>query len=213
MREELYKWRYQALALKVAKEMRKRRFEVHVVETRDELIAKIKSLISQGASVATGGSITLSENSVLDLLRSGEYVFFDRYSAKTPEERRELELKAFSADFYLSSVNAITEDGKLVFLDGNGNRVAAITYGPKNVLIVGSVNKVVKDVEDARDRLRFISPMNSKRLNLETPCTKTGYCSDCTASQRICNYFVVVESSARFPERIKVILTTFDSGL
>jgi len=213
MREELYKWKYLALASKVAKEMQKRRFEVHIVETKDELVDKIKGLIPQGSSVATGGSLTLTETGILDLLRSGDYVFFDRNSAKTPEERRELELKAFNVDFYLASANAITEDGKLVFLDGNGNRVAAITYGPKNVLIVASVNKVVKDIEEARERLRFISPMNSKRLNLETPCTKTGYCSDCTAPQRICNYFVVVESSARLPERIKVILTTFDCGL
>ncbi|WP_448374510.1 lactate utilization protein [Fervidobacterium sp.] len=213
MRAELYKWKYLALASKVATQMQKRRFEVHIVETKDELIDKIKGLIPQGSSVATGGSLTLTETGILDLLKSGDYIFFDRNSAKTPQERRELELKAFNVDFYLSSANAITEDGKLVFLDGNGNRVAAITYGPKNVLIVASVNKVVKDVEEARERLRFISPMNSKRLNLETPCTKTGYCSDCTAQHRICNYFVVVESSARLPERIKVILTTFDSGL
>lgn len=213
MREELYSWKYRALAEKLAKEMKRRHFEVHIVESKESLTKKIRDLVPEGSTVANGGSLTLIENGVLDIFKNEKYVYYDRYAAKTLEERRELELKAFTVDFYLSGANAITEDGKLVFLDANGNRVAAIVYGPKNVIVVTSVNKVVKDVEDARERLRFISPMNSKRLNLTTPCVQRGFCYDCTTSDRICNYFVVVESSARIPGRIKVILMTFESGL
>ncbi|MFN4268139.1 MAG: lactate utilization protein [Fervidobacterium pennivorans] len=213
MREELYLWKYKALAEKLAKEMKRRHFEVHIVNSKEELLKKVRELVPEGSTVANGGSLTLIENGVLDIFRNGNYVYYDRYAAKTPEERRELELKAFTVDYYLSGANAITEDGRLVFLDGNGNRVAAIVYGPKNVIIVSSVNKVVKSMEDARERLRFISPMNSKRLNLSTPCVQKGFCYDCASSDRICNYFVVVESSARIPGRIKVILTTFETGL
>jgi L-lactate utilization protein LutB len=125
----------------------------------------------------------------------------------------EIELEAFRADFYLCSANEITEDGKIVLLDGNGNRAAAVIYGPKNVVLIASINKVVKNVEDARERLKFISPMNSKRLNLRTPCTITGICHDCSSEQRICNYFLVIESSHRQSKRIKVLLTTFELGL
>ncbi|MGQ9856462.1 MAG: lactate utilization protein [Fervidobacterium sp.] len=213
MRAELYNWRYESLAEQLSKEMKKRYFEVFVVHSKEELLETVKSIIPEGVSVSNGGSLTLTETGILDLLRSGNYVYYDRASAQTSQERKEIELKSFTVDYYLSSANAITSDGKLVFLDGNGNRVAAILYGPKNVVIIASVNKVVDDVENARRRLQFISPMNSKRLNLETPCTKIGYCVDCNNNQRICNYFVTVESSARQPGRIKVILTTFESGL
>lgn len=213
MRVELYNWRYESLAEQLSKEMKKRYFDVFIARSKEELLETVKSIIPEGASVSNGGSLTLAETGVLNLLRSGNYVYYDRASAQTIQERKEIELKSFTVDYYLSSANAITNDGKLVFLDGNGNRVAAVLYGPRNVVIIASVNKVVEDVENARRRLQFISPMNSKRLNLETPCIKTGYCVDCSNKQRICNYFVVVETSARQPGRIKVVLTTFESGL
>lgn len=213
MREELYNWKYQNVAESLKKTLEKKAFDVYIATNQDELIGLVKSLIPEGATVTSGGSLSVSESGVLDVLKSGEYKFLDRTSASSMEERKSIELAAFTCDFYLCSANAITEDGKLVFLDGNGNRAAAVIYGPKNVLLIASVNKVVKDLGDARERMRYISPMNSKRLNLKTPCTVTGMCHDCASEQRICNYFVVVESSFRQPKRIKVILTTFELGL
>lgn len=213
MREELYSWKYESIAEKLKNVLEKRAFDVYIAKNKDELIDLIKSLIPKGVTVTSGGSLSVSESGVLDVLKSGEYNFLDRTKAKSLEERKAIELAAFTCDFYICSANAITEDGKLVFLDGNGNRAAAVIYGPKNVLLIASVNKVVKDLDDARKRMRYISPMNSKRLNLKTPCTVTGMCHDCASEQRICNYFVVVESSFRQPKRIKVILTTFELGL
>ncbi|ABS60289.1 lactate utilization protein [Fervidobacterium nodosum] len=213
MRSELYNWKYNSLAQKIKPVLERKGFEVYVVNSTDELLSTVSSIIPEKSMVTSGGSLSVSESSVLELLKSGKYNFLDRTSAKTPEEKREIELAAFRSDYYVCSTNAITEDGKLIFLDGNGNRVAAVIYGPKNVLLISSLNKVVKDIEEARERLRYISPMNSKRLNLKTPCTINGLCQDCLSSNRICNYFVVVESSLRQPKRIKIILTTFELGL
>ncbi|MEN3042171.1 MAG: lactate utilization protein [Fervidobacterium sp.] len=213
MREELYNWKYEHVAQTLKKSLEKRAFEVHIAKSEEDLINLINLMIPQGATVASGGSLSILESGILDILRSEKYNFIDRAKAKTPEERRNLEIAAFSSDFYLCSANAVTEDGKLIFLDGNGNRVAAIAFGPKNIILVVSVNKVVKNLDEAIERIRMISPMNAKRLELKTPCNATGFCHDCASDQRICNYFLIVESSFRQPKRIKVILTTFELGL
>ncbi|KUK23554.1 MAG: Uncharacterized protein XD57_0339 [Thermotoga petrophila] len=213
LREELWLWKKEKLAEHVANNLRKKKHEVWIARGREEILERVKELIPEGATVSAGGSLTLADTGVIELLRSGRYNFLDRAAAKTREEVEEIYRKSFWADYYFTSANAITEDGKLVFLDGNGNRVAAVVFGPKNVVVIASVNKVVKDVEEARERLRYISPMNSKRLNLETPCTKTGFCADCSSPQRICDYFLVVESGVRQPGRFKVILTLEDFGL
>lgn len=213
MREQLYVWKYEKLAEKISQELKKRGFETWVVKSKEELLKTVDELITPNSTVAVGGSVSLQETGILEFLRSGKYNFLDRYSVKNAEERREIELKSLGADYFLCSANAITEDGKLVFLDGNGNRVAALSFGPRTIIIVASVNKVVPSVQEARERIRYISPMNCKRLNLETPCTKTGWCIDCSSPMRICNYFLVVETSYRQPGRFKIILTTFELGL
>lgn len=213
MRQELYRWKYGKIAENLVKKLKQRGFGVAVVNDRAELLGMLAEMIPEGSTVSTGGSITLTETGVIELLRSGKYNFLDRSQARTTEERRKIELESLGADVYLCSVNAITEDGRLLLLDANGNRVAAVMFGPRKVILISSVNKVVKDLNEARERLRYISPMNSKRLKLETPCTQTGFCVDCSSPQRICNYLVVVESSHRSPGRISVILATFEEGL
>ncbi|HOK87335.1 MAG TPA: lactate utilization protein [Fervidobacterium sp.] len=213
MREELYSWKYEHIAIAMAKKMKMRGFEAHVIDTNEKLISKLSEVIPEDSVVTTGGSVTLTETGIIDFLKSGKFQFLDRNAAANTEEKRMIELKAFDSEYYLCSANAITEDGRLVFLDGTGNRTAAVIYGPKNVIIVASINKIVRDIEDARDRLRYISPMNCRRLDLKTPCVETGECMDCSNRERICNYFVVVESSYRAPGRIKVLLTTFELGL
>ncbi|QTA38049.1 lactate utilization protein [Thermosipho ferrireducens] len=213
MRKELFQWKYQALASRVADSLSKKGHEVFIVQSAREALKKVDEIIPEGASVAVGGSLTIGESGILEHLRSGKYKFIDRYAAKTREEKEKLEKEAFFADYYLCSANAITEDGEIALLDGNGNRVAAVIYGPKNVILVVSVNKIVRNLPEARERIRYISPMNSKRLNLSTPCVQTGMCIDCASYQRICNYYVIIESGHRSPGRIKIILILEELGL
>ncbi|MBO8160534.1 MAG: lactate utilization protein [Thermosipho sp. (in: Bacteria)] len=213
MREELYKWKYNMLAIKVADALNKKGHDSYIVKNSKEALEKIIKIIPEGSKVATGGSLTLTKIGLLDVLRNGNYEFLDRYSAKTNEEKEKIEREAFFADYYLCSANAITESGEIALLDGNGNRVAAVIFGPKNVILVTSINKIVKNLEEARERIRYISPMNTKRLNLNTPCVQTGYCVNCSSHQRICNYYTIIESGYRHPGRIKVILVLEELGL
>ncbi|ANQ54131.1 MULTISPECIES: lactate utilization protein [unclassified Thermosipho (in: thermotogales)] len=213
MRRDLYLWKYFSLARKVADNLNKKGHDAYIVKDTNEALKKVLELIPENSSVATGGSLTLNQIKLLDALRNGNYIFYDRYSAKSKEEKYELERKAFFADYYICSANAITENGEIALLDGNGNRVAAVIYGPKNVILVTSVNKIVSNLLEARERIRYISPMNSKRLDLNTPCTQTGYCINCASAQRICNYYTIIESDHRHPGRIKVILVLEELGL
>jgi L-lactate utilization protein LutB len=165
------------------------------IQSRDELLEKIKELVSEGATVSCGGSATLTELGLLEHLRSGRYDFLDR-AAKgiTEEEKKEVHRKTFSADVFFTSTNALTEDGQLFNVDGGGNRVAAMLFGPDKVLVVCGVNKIVKNIEEAIERNKRLSaPINAKRLNRNTPCAKVGYCMDCSSNDRICNEYTVIK--------------------
>ncbi|RKX40294.1 MAG: lactate utilization protein [Thermotogae bacterium] len=211
MREKLYLFKYENISSKISSVLKKKGYDTYIVSNRDEVRALVESLIPEGSTVSSGGSLTLQECGILDLLRSGKYRFLDRYEASTDIEK--LQRETFYCDYYLCSANAVTENGELVFMDGVGNRVAAVSYGPKNVLIVVSVNKVVKDLNAARERIRYIAPMNAKRLNLSTPCAQTGFCCDCDSDQRICQNLLILESSTRTSGRITVVLVTEELGL
>ncbi|WP_144380769.1 lactate utilization protein [Thermotoga profunda] len=210
MREELYKFKYKSLCEKVKPILEKKQFEVYIVENVQQAKELVEKLIPEGSVVSSGGSLTLSDSGILDLLRSGRYKFLDRY---TSSDRRKTELEAFNSDYYLCSANAITMNGELAFMDGFGNRVASVTYGPKNVILIVSANKIVENLEAARERIRYIAPMNAKRLSLSTPCATTGICQDCDSPQRICRYFHVVYDSRNLPKRIKIIFVLEELGL
>ncbi|NLX63383.1 MAG: lactate utilization protein [Clostridiaceae bacterium] len=177
------------------------------VESKDEVVNKVAELINEGETVAVGGSVTLEETGVLEHLRSGRYNFLDRYEeGLTRNQVEEIFRKSFFADTYLTSTNAITEDGELYNVDGNGNRVAAMIYGPKSVIVVAGINKIVKNTDEAIERVRRIAaPANTIRLNKNTPCAKTGYCVDCRTEDRICCSYTVFRQQ-RQKDRIKVIL-------
>ncbi|MGI6122685.1 MAG: lactate utilization protein [Acetivibrionales bacterium] len=177
------------------------------VETKDEVIGKVSEFINEGDLVAVGGSVTLFETGVIDHLRSGRYSFLDRYMEDLSRTQlEEIYRKSFFADTYLTSTNAITEDGELYNVDGNGNRVAAMIYGPKSVIVVAGVNKIVKNIDEAIERVRRIAaPANSTRLERDTPCVKTGYCVDCKKEDRICCSYTIF-GQQRQKDRIKVIL-------
>lgn len=193
--------------------LKKNNMNGYYAKNRDEVIELIKDIVSEGSKVAVGGSETLSELGILEHLRSGRYDFLDRYKAGlTREEITNIFKQSFLTDAYFSSCNAITENGELYNVDGNGNRVAAMLYGPDKVIVICGVNKIVKDVDEAIKRNREISaPMNAKRLNKKTPCTKVGYCMNCNSPERICNEYTLIKKQ-RSSERMYVIFLNENLG-
>lgn len=171
----------------------------------------VKELIPHGATVACGGSMSLEEAGIMEILRSGDYTFWDR-AAVDSTQQDEILRKAFFADYYLSSTNAVTEQGELYNVDGNANRVAALCYGPKHVLFVVGYNKIVPTLEHAKERVQAVAaPANAIRLHRDTPCTITGHCENCHSPQRIC-CTTVIHQQQREPGRIQVILVGEELG-
>jgi len=179
----------------------------YYVETRDQVVPLLKELIEEGSTVAFGGSQTLDQCAVLPFIRNGSFTVLDRYApGLTPQELKELYRKSFSADVYLSSINAITEDGWLYAVDGSGNRVAALIYGPEKVIIIAGINKIVENLDEAATRVeRIAGPANAMRLNLKTPCVEQGVCQDCNDDSRICCSYIAL-GHQKPKGRISVIL-------
>jgi len=189
------------------KNLKKRNMEGSFVEDRSELMIILKGLIDEKSTVGVGDPMTLFETGVIDFLRNGDYVFLDKYrDGITSEEKKEIYLQNFSANTFMCSTNALTEDGELYNIDGNGSRVAPMLYGPKQVILVTGINKIVKDIEEAEKRVRnYAAPIDAKRLNKDTPCTTLGYCVDCKSPNRICNDFTIIRGQF-IKNRIKVII-------
>ena len=179
--------------------------EAYYVKTAAEVRAFVEQLVPAGATVSNGGSVSLAETGVMELLAGGRYHYLDRSKAQG-DELAALYRQVFSADWYFASANAVTEAGEIYNVDGNANRVAAITFGPKNVLLVVGCNKLVKDMPTAEERVRQIAaPANTARLGCKTPCAVTGKCEDCHSPGRIC-CTAVVHRYQREQGRIKVLL-------
>ena len=201
---------------KVMRNLEKHNMLPYFVERKEDVVPLVQSLIPPGARVTVGGSMTLKECGVMDHLRSGRYEFLDREKpGLSRAEIEEIYRDAFRSDVYLCSSNAITENGELFNVDGNSNRVAALLYGPKSVILVVGVNKIVETVSQAAQRVKHIAaPQNCVRLNCDTFCRSAGKCSmadrseigsGCNSASRICcNY--VISSMQREKNRIKVIL-------
>lgn len=185
----------------------------YYVESIFQLHELIRKLMPEGQTVGCGDSVTLEQTGVYEYVRDHHYNFLDKHQeGLSHEEKRELYLKNFRADTFLTGINAVTADGKLFNIDGNGSRVAPIIYGPKQVIAVVGTNKIAKSVDDAILRTRQIAaPLDAKRLGKETPCTKLGRCIDCHHSQRICNDFVLITGQFE-KERIKVIFIDGNYG-
>lgn len=198
---------YEKSGLKVCENLKKRFFDAYYVNTKEEALNKALSLIPKEHTVSWGGSITFEQIGLKDALINHGYNLIDRDSAASPQERADLMHKALCCGTFIMSANAVVSDGELVNTDGNGNRVAALCYGPKNVLVLAGMNKVVKSVDDAFNRVRNIAaPATKQRFeNLKTPCGITGQCADCCTEDSICNQFVLTRLC--HPKgRIKVIL-------
>jgi len=191
----------------VLEALARNRMDAVYAETKEEARALTEKLIPEGAVTAVGGSETLAEAGILDLLRSGKYRFLDRYDENlTKAQKADLYRQCFAADWLLASANAITEDGWIYQVDGAGTRVAPMIFGPEHVLIVAGINKVVPDMDAAAARVRTVAaPKNAVRLGKKTPCTVTGKCEDCLSPDRICCTYTAF-GFQRIPGRIKVIL-------
>ncbi len=203
---------YQKLAATVIKGLNKRHMEGYYCDTAEAAKELALSLIPADSSAAFGGSVTLDEVGIPDALRSRSDVnLLDRSKATSPEETKKIFHDSLSCDYYLMSTNAITQDGELINIDGTGNRVAALIYGPENVIIIAGLNKVVKDVEEGVSRSRnTAAAQNCIRLSKNTPCSVTGVCGNCLG-ETICDQIVITRAS-RVPNRIKVILVGEELG-
>jgi L-lactate utilization protein LutB len=202
------------LGPRVVKALESRSFEAWYFEDAAAAAEKILALIPEEHTVSWGGSLTVDGLDIQKLLEKRGAVLIDRDKAGSKEERIDLMRRALLCDTYLCGANAVSEDGQLVNIDGMGNRVAALCFGPRQVIVAAGMNKVVKTVEDALVRAKTIAaPRNTQRFpNLKTPCHETGSCANCLSAESICNY-IVTTRRCNPPGRIKVILIGQDLGL
>ena len=204
--------RNERLAQTIIKNLKRRHIEGFYCPTGEDAVKKVSELIEDGSSVTWGGTMTVRDLGIPEALkRRGTLEVIDRDLATTAEEKQAMYLRAFSTDVYLSSANAISEDGVIVNIDGNGNRVAAITWGPRKVIFVIGLNKVAQTVEAALARARSTaSPVNAARFDIKTPCQTDGVCHNCNSADSICNYVHFLRNSPR--GRHQVVLVGEDLG-
>ncbi len=209
MPKEIYN---QINAKKIIENLEKRNMQGFFVKTKEDALKKALELMPKKSTVCFGGSQSIAQIGLIDALHNEDYIVYDRAKANSQEEIDDIYRKAFTSDFYLASANAITLDGKIVNIDGTGNRVAAMIYGPKNVILIVGINKIAKDEASAIDRVKnYASPINAIRLNRKTPCAIKGNCYDCLADDTICCVTTVTRYS-RYKDRIKVILVEEELG-
>ena len=209
---EPHKLYYEKVSGNLLKEFKKRNMDAGYFDNRRDLLDYLTGLIPEKAVVSWGGSMTLKDTGVIEFLKSGKYKTFDRDSAKDAAELRKVFVDSLSSDYYFMSSNAVTMDGKLVNIDATGNRVAALCYGPENVIVIAGMNKVVRDETAALDRVKnYTCPLNTLRLSKNTPCSKSGKCSHCLGPESICSITVVTRKS-QINGRIKVLLVGEDLG-
>lgn len=199
--------------LMIIEKLRKNNMNGYYARSKDQVVDIVKDLLEKESTVAVGGSNTLFEAGIIEFLRSDTYSFYDRHQkVLSSDEIREIYIKSFSADAYLCSTNAITESGELVNMDGTGNRVAAMIYGPKKVIIIAGSNKIVRDIDEGITRIKnWSAPVNGKRLNKATPCAAIAQCLDCSNDDRMCNNFTIIHKQ-RNKDRIHVILVNDTLG-
>ena len=202
MNENITK-RNEKLAQKVIKGLESRNMAGYYAKDREEALRTALGLIKEGSTVTMGGAMSAHEIGLVDALKKGNYNFVDRDQM---EDKKAAALAAYSADVFLTSTNAMTEDGMLVNIDGNANRVSAIAHGPEKVIVIAGMNKVCDDLDGAMKRARNVAaPTNAQRFGIDTPCSKTGSCMDCKSPDTICCQFLITRYS-RHKDRIHVIL-------
>ena len=191
---EVQQWHNAKRVKRTVNALKENGFEAVYASTKTDALKEVLNRVSKNDLIGVGGSITVRELGLIDALsRQGHRIAEHWSSDLTPDERIAIRRKQLTSDVFLTSSNAITESGQLVNIDGAGNRVAAMIFGPKKVIIVAGVNKIAKDLEEALDRVNNVAaPMNAKRLNRNTPCAVTGKCTDCRSPERICNVTTII---------------------
>ncbi len=208
MNENITK-RNNLLAQKVIKGLESRNMSGYYAATKEEALKIALELIPKGSSVTMGGAMSAHEIGLVEALKGPDYNFIDRDKAT---DKRAAMLAAYDADFFLSSANAMTEDGIMINVDGNANRVSAIAQGPKKVIFIVGMNKITKDVDSAMKRARNVAaPINAQRFGLSMPCTSTGSCMDCKSPDTICCQILITRYS-KHKDRIHVILVNDNLG-
>lgn len=197
----------------LVKNLQNRHFEAYYCPNRESALKKALELIPEGASVGWGGAMSCGQIGLLDALRQGKYQVFDRERCETPEEKEQAMRNGLTADVFLTGANGLSLDGQMVNIDGTGNRVAAIVYGPKKILVVAGMNKVMDTLEEAVRRARTVAaPMNQQRFMLNNPCSVTGTCGDCKSETCICNQ-ILITRHCRPVGRIQFVIVGEDLGL
>ena len=206
---EMITKRNDLLSQKIIKGLESRNIKGFYAHSKAEALKIALEIIPDGSTVTMGGSVSAREIGLVDAMKLGNYKFIDR---DLSDNKRAAALAAYDVDVFLASCNAMTEDGVLVNIDGNANRVSAIAYGPKKVVFIVGMNKVCKDVDSAMKRARNVAaPVNAQRFGLDTPCSKTGSCMDCRSPDTICCQFLITRYS-RHDDRIFVILVNDNLG-
>ena len=196
----------------LVKNLKKRHFDAAYCDTKEEALKQALSWIPEGSTVGWGGATSAQQIGLMTALNAGNYKTLDRDRCNTVEERENLAKQCLTADVFITGANALSMDGEMVNIDGNGNRVAAVIYGPDSVVVIAGMNKVTDDLESAITRARTVAaPINQQRFGLKNPCTVTGTCADCKSETCICNH-IVVTRHCRPVGRIKFILVGEELG-
>lgn len=204
---------YEKRAQKLVTNLRNRHFDAWYCASMEEALAKALELIPEGATVGWGGALSAQQIGLVDAVRNGDYRALDREACKSQEERDQVARACFQADVFLTGANALSMDGQMVNIDGMGNRVAAIVFGPQTVLVIAGMNKVMDTLDEAVRRARTVAaPLNQQRFQLDNPCTATGSCADCKSATCICNQ-ILVTRHCKPAGRIKFIIVGEDLGL
>lgn len=200
----------------VAKDMcdilKEKGYETYYADNVEEASKICLSLINENDTVGVGGSETLNAMNLIEQLRNGPYNFLDRYQKLPFNEIEDIYRQALTADVFVSSVNAITRDGRIVNIDSSGNRVAAISFGPKKVILAIGANKVVNNLDEAIDRIYNIAPLNAMRVHHKAPCVETGKCENCQIHASVCNSIGIINHGHKTPGRFHIIMIGEEVG-
>lgn len=209
---EIKKWSLQKKARAAVEVLNSRKFDARYAENAEEALRLVEEMLPEGAQIAVGGSVTLQETGIMELIRSDKYKFIDRFNNESWEEELHKYRLGFLSDVFVTGTNAITMDGQLVNIDCTGNRTGCIAFGPKRVIVVAGANKIVEDIAEGVMRAKAVAPLNSKRIRHGNPCDETCECCDCTGTNRICNIISIIDGCYKFPKRISVIIAAEELG-
>ena len=212
--DNVQKWAYRLQAKEMVDILNSKNLNALYADNEKEAKKLFLELIPEGASVCVGGSVTLKQTGIMDEIESGRYDFYDRFHCESVAAMHDVYRESYKADFMVSSSNAVTREGQLVNIDCVGNRASQIAFGPKKVIIIAGVNKIVDTMEDGIKRARSIAPLNAKRIRHKTPCATDDCCtcSNCEGQPRMCNFIGIVDGCFHFPKRITVIMVAEELG-